>query len=87
MLDNFKEAKKMLAHSYMTTKCDVSAIKSEFPEVPLESFVMKAAQKAFTKVVGEQDLTVSRVNYSATESANKHSCNNMDELRVGEISS
>jgi hypothetical protein len=76
----------MLAHSYMSSKCDVSAIMSQFPEVPLESFVLKAAQKAFTKVVGEQDLTVTRVNYSA-ESTDKNSFNNMNEMRVGEISS
>jgi hypothetical protein len=76
----------MLAHSYMSSKCDVSAIMAQFPEVPLESFVLKAAQKAFTKVVGEQDLTVTRVNYSL-ESTDKNSFNNMNEMRVGEISS
>ena len=75
----------MLAHSYMSTKCDVSAIITEFPDVPLQSFVMKAAQKAFTKVVSQEDLTVSRVNYQTNSMTNRTTLNNINELRVGQI--
>lgn len=48
-------AKKMLAHSYMSTKSDVSAICKDFAEVPFEAFVVKAAQRAFQVVLAEGD--------------------------------
>lgn len=37
------DAKKHLAHCYMSTKVDVSEILRKFPDVSLDSWVMKAA--------------------------------------------
>ena len=48
-------AKKMLAHTYMSTKTDVTAICKDFAEVPFEAFVVKAAQKAFQMVLADGD--------------------------------
>jgi len=81
ILDNIAEAKKLLAHSYMSTKTDVSVILKEFPDVPLDSFVMKAAQKAYSKMVdSSQALTVQRV-----DNGTVHAYPNVKELRVGQI--
>jgi len=70
------DAKKYLAHSYMSTKVDVSVILQEFPNVALDSWVMKAAQKAFKKTISPEPLTIQR---------EEHAYPNADELRVGQL--
>ena len=37
------DAKRTIAHSYMSSKAEVTAIQSEFAGVPIDSFVIKAA--------------------------------------------
>ena len=41
----------MLAHAYISKPCDVSVIIKDFKDVPFESFVLKAAAKAFNDTV------------------------------------
>lgn len=82
-LANIAEAKRMLAHGYMSSKMDVSQILADFPDSSLDSWVMKAAQKAYAKAVdGEQKVTVQRVDY---DSEAVHAYHNVHEMRVGHL--
>ena len=51
----------MLAHAYITTPVDVSEIIKSFKDVPLDSFVSKAASKAFKDIINNDKLSISRV--------------------------
>ena len=51
----------MLAHSYLTTQVDVTAIARDFADVKLDNFVYKAAAKAFKDACSTDKLTVARV--------------------------
>ena len=57
--------KKLAAHSYMSSKCDVTEIDAQLQNsegISFESFILKAASKSFSKVFKDVDTTnVSRV--------------------------
>jgi hypothetical protein len=57
--------KRYVAHTYMSSKCDVSnitkQIKAAGDAVSFESFLVKAAAKAFRNVLPEGSAHVSRV--------------------------
>ena len=74
-------AKSMLAHAYITKPCDVSVILKEFKDVPLESFVMKAAAKAFKETVNTEKLTIKKVN----SLEDRKSVSSANDLRVGQF--
>ena len=69
----------MLAHSYISSACEVSKILADFKEVPLENFVLKAASKSFNDTVNKNKLSISRVH----SLENRSFVNNPNELRVG----
>jgi hypothetical protein len=71
----------MLAHAYITKPCDVSAIVKDFKDVPFDSFVFKAAAKAFKETVNNEKLTISRVKTID----DKHFVDNANDLRVGQF--
>ena len=73
----------MLAHAYISKPCDVSVIIKDFKDVPFESFVLKAAAKAFKDVVNNEKLTISRV--KSVE--DRHYVANANDLRVGQFAS
>jgi hypothetical protein len=43
MLDNIADAKKYIAHSYMSAKCDVSTLLETYPDTSIDAWIMKAA--------------------------------------------
>ena len=45
----------------MSSKAEVTAIKSDFSNVPIDSFVIKAAQQAFKHAAKADSLNVRRV--------------------------
>lgn len=64
----------------MSAKCDVSTMLETYPDQSVDAFVMKAAQKAFTKCIDSQtELSVERVDKGTA-------FDNMHELGVGAIS-
>lgn len=69
----------MLAHAYISKPCDVSVILKDFKGVPLDSFVFKAAAKAFKETVSKEKLTISRIN----SLVDRQSYANANDLRVG----
>lgn len=69
----------MLAHAYISVPCEVTKIIKEFKDVPLESFVFKAASKAFKDTVNKNKLSISRVHAIEKRSV----VENVHELRVG----
>jgi len=71
----------MLAHSYLTTPCDVSAILKNVKDVPLDSFVTKAASKAFKDTINTDSLSITRVNSLTDRKTN----DNAQNLRVNEF--
>ena len=53
-LDNISHAKRYLAHSYMSAKCDVSELLKTYSTQSVDAFIMKAAQKSYTRVVDKE---------------------------------
>jgi len=79
---NIGSSKRLLGHAYITSKVNVSATKEGFfAEVPFESFVLKAAQKAFKNAVNDLELDISRVHGHDSKSLYVH----VDDLRVGQL--
>ena len=64
----------------MSSKADVSIIAKDFGDVSFESFILKAAQKAFSKAVNDMDLSVSTV-----KGAEVKMVSGVNKLRVGQI--
>lgn len=54
--------KRYVAHTYVSTKCDVTALQKQTKSfgVSFESFVVKAAAKAFKRVFPEHSSSVSQ---------------------------
>ena len=52
---SLNHAKSMLGHSYMSSTVDMTQISSTFTETPVDAFVIRAAAKAFRKVVAAED--------------------------------
>ena len=62
MGDSLHHAKRMLGHSYMSSKADMTAIVNQFSDMQLDAFVMRAAAKAFNATIGPgEPLNISRV--------------------------
>jgi hypothetical protein len=59
--DSLLHAKQILAHSYITSTVDVTAIATSFKDVPFDSFVYKAAAKAFKETVNAHTLSIQRI--------------------------
>lgn len=58
MASNIANQKRYAAHTYMSSKCDVTAIAAQLQEmnedsVSFESFLLKAASRAFSKAFPE----------------------------------
>lgn len=71
----------MLAHAYITSTVDVTAIATAFKDVPFDSFVCKAAAKAFKEALNGETLSISRIN--ALESREVFA--NAGDKRVGQF--
>lgn len=80
---NLNYSKRYLGHTYISSKCEVSQLLSEFTnnDVPFESFVLKAAQKAFSSAVNSKALDIKTV-YSVDKQT---TFVGIKDLRVGEI--
>lgn len=50
-------AKRYLAHSYMSVRFDTSLIESTFPDVPLEHFLRKAVLKSYQQI-SDADVSI-----------------------------
>ena len=60
--DTIQYSKRMLGHSYMSSNVDMTSIAEAFAGVPVESFVMRAAAKAFRAAVdSDAEVNVSKV--------------------------
>ena len=58
-MNEIADAKKYFAHSYMSAKCDVSALLKTYPEQSIDAFIMKAAQKSYSKCIdSESEVSV-----------------------------
>lgn len=79
MADSLHYSKRMLAHSYMSSQVDMTAIAQTFGEVPTDAFVIRAAAKAFKKAIGDEPLNVARV-FSHGKRIAYHG---VQDLRVG----
>ena len=55
------DAKKYLAHSYLTIKVDTSLIHNTYPQVPFEHFVRLAIQKAYKKTISKNELVINQM--------------------------
>ena len=55
------DAKRTIAHSYMSSKVEVTTIQNDFAGIPIDSFVIKAAQSAFKYAAKTDKLNVKRV--------------------------
>jgi len=69
--DSISYQKRYVAHTYMSSKCDVSTIVKRIeanPEnsVSFESYLLKAAAKAF-KIVAEEQASIARVTSAGTQ--------------------
>ena len=73
----------MLAHAYISAPCEVSKIIKDFKDVPLESFIFKAASKAFRDTVNKNKVTISRVHTVENRSVYE----NTQDLRIGQFAS
>lgn len=71
----------MLAHAYITTPVDVSEIIKSFKDVPLDSFVSKAASKAFKDIINNDKLSISRVH----SLLDRKTTDNAQNLRLSEF--
>ena len=82
MADSLYHAKRMLGHSYMSSKADMTAIVNKFADTQLDAFVMRAAAKAFNATIGPgETLNMSRV----FSHGQKITYTGVQDLRVGQI--
>lgn len=65
----------------MSSKAEVTIIAKEFSGVPIDSFVIKAAQKAFKHVAKTDNLNVKRIH----DHDNSATYFNVQDLRIGEL--
>jgi hypothetical protein len=72
-------AKSKLAHSYISTSCEVTNIVKNFKDVPFDSFIFKAVTKAFRDTINKRNLSISRV-HSASK---KENYNNTNDISLG----
>lgn len=74
----------MLAHSYMTSQVDMTALVEKFTDTPADLFVIRAAAKAFKKAVSaDESVNVSRV----FSHGKKIAYEGVQDLRVGQLTS
>lgn len=78
---SLEDAKRVLGHSYMSSKAEVTAITESFAEVPLTSFVIKASQQAYKHVTKEQGVSVKKVD----DHENSATIANVQNFRVGQL--
>ena len=58
---SLSQTKRYSGLSYMSSKSEVTQIATDFSQVSFDLFLMKAAQKAFTKVFETETLSVVKV--------------------------
>ena len=81
--DTIQYSKRMLAHSYMSSSVDMSAIVKDFDSVPVDAFVIRAAAKAYrSAVASEGELNVNRM----VKHGSHVTYTGVQDLRVGQIS-
>lgn len=82
--DTIQYSKRMLGHSYMSSNVDMTSIAEAFAGVPVESFVMRAAAKAFRAAVdSDAEVNVSKV----VAHGSSMTYIGVQDLRVGQINS
>ena len=82
--DSLHHSKRMLAHSYMSSKADMTMIRETFSDTPVDSFVIRAAAKAFKATLAQsadEPLNVSRV----VRHGERIAYYGVQDLRVGQL--